>query len=421
MSDVVVIVDPYSTGSALAGQLHRAGFRTVAVTSVPEPGPYYRATFRPADFEAVLSESDGVPALLAELRRWAPVAVVAGTETGVELADRLAPELTPDRANDPGLGRARRHKGAMMAALAAAGLPAIRSVTAADAGTIRRWIDEQHLRGRDLVLKPVLTAGSEGLTLLPGGTGLDAALDDVLGLSSALSVRTDEVIVQERLHGTEYAVDTFTADGRHTTTSICRYRKVPNGDRFAVYESTDYLGFDAPGHDELIAHVHAGLDALGIRFGFAHTEIMVTADGCRIIEVGARLAGGGLPRAAALAYGVTGLERLGAALRGEPMPDGFDRRRHVRAVYFIAARAGEVANTDAYRRLSTLPSCRYLKVGVRDGDRVEPTSSLLSSLALGSVLLAHRDPAQIDRDHRELREIESEVLVGAVSNRGDWT
>ncbi|ALO99422.1 hypothetical protein SHL15_8477 [Streptomyces hygroscopicus subsp. limoneus] len=420
--NVVVIVDPYSSGVALAAPLRRAGAVTLAVTSVPEPAPYFHAAFRPDDFAATYSERVGVPALVDALSAWRPTAVVAGSESGVELADTLARALTPDRANAAGLDGARRHKGAMMRAFAAAGLPAIRSVTAGDAGTIRRWITDQGLEGQDLVMKPVLAAGSEGLTLLPGGAGLDEALATSLAFTSALGVPTREVIVQERLHGPEYAVDTFTADGRHTVTNVCRYRKVPNGAHFAVYESMDFLPFDAPDNAELIAHVRAGLDALGVRFGFAHTEIMATADGPRIIETGVRLPGGGLPRACALANGESGIDRLVAYLSGgAPIRADYELRRAVRAVYFIASRAGTVSNTDAYRRIGALPSCRYLKVGVSDGDHVEQTSHLLSTLTLGWALLAHRDAGQIERDHRTLRRYESEVLVDSTANRGEWT
>jgi hypothetical protein len=80
-------------------------------------------------------------------------------------------------------------------------------------------------------------------------------------------------------------------------------------------------------------------------------------------------------------------------------------------VYFRVAQAGTIVNTAAYQRMRRLPSCRALQVRVADGDRVEATSHLLSTLALGWAVLAHRDPHQVERDRAAVREIEQEIRV----------
>ena len=60
------------------------------------------------------------------------------------------------------------------------------------------------------------------------------------------------------------------------------------------------------------------LDAVGIRIGCGHVEVMMTADGPRLIEVAARLAGGGHQMVSELATGDNHIKRTVAhRVRGE--------------------------------------------------------------------------------------------------------
>ncbi|MGE7388370.1 ATP-grasp domain-containing protein [Streptomyces sp. NPDC004126] len=409
----VVVVDPYSSGAKLPGLLRRAGLVPVGVTSYPVPPPVYTTAFRPQDFEVLLeADSDDPAALVAVLAALRPVAVLAGAESGVLLADRLAAALTPGLANDPGLAPARRHKGLMAEALAAAGVPAIRSAFVRGADEAWAWVRECALEGRDLVVKPALSGGTEDVTLVPAADEerLRTVVGHLLRRVNVLGLPNDEVVVQERVTGTEYVVDTFSHGGRHTVTNICRYGKTANAGSFAVYESVEFLPYDLPGHAELVAYTERALDALGVRFGLAHSEVMLTPDGPRLIETGVRPPGAGLPALAELATGESGLDRLTRWLAdgADPRPD-YRLLWPVAAVYAIAPTTGTIGNLDAYRRALDLPSCRHVHLGVGEGDFVPATTDLLSTLRLGWAVLAHHDPHQLHRDRLAFRELEREV------------
>ncbi len=90
-------------------------------------------------------------ALLRELR---PRCVLAGCESGVELAECVAPQVVPELANRPETAAARRHKGAMAAAVARAGLPVIEQICTDNPDAVEAWIERAGLGGRDLVVKP---------------------------------------------------------------------------------------------------------------------------------------------------------------------------------------------------------------------------------------------------------------------------
>lgn len=408
---VAVVVDPYSSGNLLAPALRKVGVVPVAVRSTDRPPEVYASSYRPGNFDSIIVHNGLIGETVERLRALAPVCVLAGTECGVELADQLAAVLTPERANNPALAAARRHKAAMGAAVAAAGLPAMRQVCTADAAEVTAWIERAGLRGRDLVVKPPNSAGSDGVTHVRAGVGWPAAFGRLLGERNKLGLVNDEVLVQEYLTGTEYVVDTCTFDGVHAVVDICRYRKLHIAGQMAVYDYMEWLPYDTAGHTELLAFATGVLDAVGVRFGAAHTEIMMTAGGPRLIEVNARIAGAGVPRFCQEATGDNQVDRLARYCAGDrAFPAGFALRRRVRGVLFVARTSGVLRNADEYQQVRSLPSHYDSVINVRSGDHVTATRDLFSSHALGYVILAHDRPEQVQADYDMVRQIEKRLV-----------
>ena len=402
---IAVIVDPYSSGVLYAPALRRAGFSPIAVCSDPPPAAEFTADFRPADFDACLWAKDGEETILRELARQDVAVVLPGAESGVLLADRLAAALTPQRANDPALAASRRHKGLMQQALAQHGLPVTPTVTVrSPTDEAARLLSGPRFAGHDLVVKPATAVSTDGVTLAEGGRGWQQAVTKLLGRANVTGLVNEEVVVQRRLYGTEYVVNTFSYGGRHTVTDLCRYRKVSNAGHFAVYQDVEFLPLEGPGHSELITYARDALDALGFRFGPAHTEIMLTPDGPRLVEVNARLAGSGMAAAAALATGDNGVQRTVRHLLGDPdLPETFELTRAVRVTMFTAPRSGTVSNAEVLDEIRSLPTCRSLQVNVHNGQHISATSDLLSSKRLGWALFADRDASAVERDHVRAR------------------
>jgi biotin carboxylase len=408
----VIVVDPYSSGVLYAPALRRAGFSPVAVRSVPFPHATFTDAFRPDDFDVRVTadgDFDDLAHTLGELR---PVAVLPGSESGVELADRLAARLTPRLANAPELSRSRRHKGLMAEAVRAAGLPVAPTVCVRDPADAEDRLAGTDFAGHDLVVKPSMGVSTDGVTLAPGGSRWRPLAERLLGRTNATGVVDREVVIQRRLFGTEYAVNTFSHDGRHTVTDICRYEKAANGDSFAVYKGVEFLPMDGPHHEELIDYVRRALDAVGFRFGPAHTEVMLTDDGPRLIEVNSRVAGSGMAAAAELATGDNGVHRVIRYLLGHrDFPAGYTLDRTVKVAMFVAPRSGTVTNAEAFERIRALPTCRHLRLNVRNGDRIAATSDLLSSVRFGWALLAHREAERVHRDYARARSFAAQMHV----------
>jgi hypothetical protein len=210
-------------------------------------------------------------------------------------------------------------------------------------------------------------------------------------------------------------VDTFSHAARHTVTDVCRYRKVDNGPHMAVYDAMEWVPPDDPALPEIIGYARGVLDAVGLRFGPAHVELMATEDGPRMIEVGARAHGGGQPRFCAVATGDSQVLRTARYFAGQGTPpDGYQLVKHMLVVFHIARASGTVTGTKILDAVRDLPSHHFSVRHFEDGDQIELTKDLFGTLDLGFVVLAHSDRDQVLADYAKVRELESRLIVQPV-------
>ncbi|HET9381543.1 MAG TPA: ATP-grasp domain-containing protein [Streptomyces sp.] len=405
-----VIVDPFSSGGLYAPAFRAAGIPVVAVNARSEVLPTYLPTYHPEDFDQVLAHDGDLDALLERLRPLGPRCVLPGAESGVELADLLAAALTPEQSNVPGLAAARVHKGEMAAAARAAGLPVIRQITTDDPEEAARWLERNDLIGHDLVVKPPRSASTDGVTRVR--ENWREVFEEQLGRANQWDVVNEKMMLMEYATGTEYVVDVFSHDGRHTVTDVCRYGKVDNGAHMAVYDSMEWVAPDDPVTGPLIDYTRRFLDGVGFRYGAAHVELMLTADGPRLIELNARPHGGGQPRYCRAATGDSQIDRaVRLASGGGPLPDGYRLDAATVVVFLISRTAGVVGNTACFEELRTLESYHEHVLGIRDGDRLVVTKDLLTTLGLGFVVLSSPDREQVWKDYDRVREIERGLTV----------
>lgn len=138
------------------------------------------------------------------------------------------------------------------------------------------------------IVKPIDSSGSRGIFEVIDIT--DEKLIEEAYKYSLLYSKEGDVLVEEYMDGPEVSVETVSVDG------VCH-----------VIQITDKLTTGAPHYVEMghsqptrynkviarkIAEVaKAANKAIGIENGPSHTEIIVTADGPKIVELGARLGG----------------------------------------------------------------------------------------------------------------------------------
>lgn len=403
-----VIVDPYSGAADFGPAFAARGVRAVAVLSTPEPLDAFAAGWQPEKFDEVLCCHDAGK-LLATLAAYDPLCVIAGNESGVELAEVLCDALTPAAGNDPELRGARRDKWQMAMAVRRAGLPVLRQTCSDSPGAVAAWLRGNGLEDSRLVFKPPKSGGTDGTHVTAPGEDWRECFDRINGAVNPYGQRNAGVLVQEFAEGTEFVVDMFSAGGRHGLVEVCQYRKRAAGNRLGLYDRTEFLAPDAPGVAEVAAYAAKVADAVGVRNGSSHVEVMLTGDGPRLIEIAARLAGTPLQQASRLATRDCQIDRnVRYVLDGE-FTSGYELHQNVSIACLSAARAGVLRNAEILLSLRDLPTARMASLPHRTGDNVPKTEDLFT--LLGWVMLASPDAGELDRDYAAIREAERNVII----------
>ncbi|MFD4551243.1 ATP-grasp domain-containing protein [Streptomyces sp. NPDC058466] len=404
-SKTIAIVDPVSTGAHLAPEFARRGWSAVAVLSGDKIPDAYVKGFRRGDFTDVLTHTGDPAATVDRLKALDPRFVLAGAEHGVELADQLAEQLGLP-GNGTRLSRCRRDKFAMVERIREAGLPAAASIISEDVAEIIAWAEDGERW--PVVVKPVASAGSDGVAFCTTPAQVRAAFAAIHGTVDQLGGFNDRVMAQERLIGQQYFVNSVSREGRHYIAEIWKDVRVPVGDS-QVYDREELLPGDGDPQRSLVGYVEQVLDALGIVHGPAHTEIMLTARGPVLIESGARLQGAVTPAPHAAA---TGTSQVALTVDCCTEPEAFDElpgttyqlHKRLRVVSLIAPHDGTVAEGPALTELGALPTLSASVRSLAAGTPVRRTVDLFSSP--DHLYLLDADPAAVERDYARIRALE---------------
>ncbi len=408
----IVMVDAYAAARSLVLTFRDQGCSIVRVQSTRDVPYVYRASPHvPEDFTAQIVHDGDLDATLRAVSAFAPAAVVCAGESGVELADLLADRLGLP-GNGTALSAARRDKHLMIETVRAAGLRAARQLRATDPDELAAF--HRRLGGR-LVVKPLRSAGSQGVSFCDTPQESAAALRRLTGAEDVFSRPNQGAVAQEYLPGTEYMVNTVSRDGRHHLCDVWRTgRLTANG----VVDLCDALSLIDAGErvvEPLRAYAFDVLDALGIRHGPAHLEIRMTPDGPCLVEVGARIAGGGIPACAGLGIGESQLEwTVEAFLRPEAFHARAGTPYRVRRFTAIAGMVSPVAGAlSEYRgieEIERLESFHGLVTPVKPGQRIERTVDDLTYPVV--VTLLHDLEEVVQRDLNTIRHLDGAAFYG---------
>jgi hypothetical protein len=404
------VVDGYATGRILAQRLNDAGVACVHVQSDPSPPGALKKSFQPGCYWLDLGFTEDVRGLAGRLAGLAVDRVVAGCESGVLLANVLA-GLLGLPGNVPELAGASTDKALMadIASRAGVAVPAGRSFTSVpDAVT---WFGTSG--PRPVVAKPVNSAGTHHVYFCATADELAAACGRILGSVGVHGYPATRVLVQERLKGVEYCVNSVSHDGRHKVAELWRYTKSLGPTGGPVYDYDEWVSPQTPPWALVREFAFRVLSALGIRSGAAHTEIMLTDRGPVLIESSARLGGSPLPAVVESHTGLCQVGLLADTLLDPGRLAAFDDSA-VQAdeilwlVELRNRRAGRVCDNGWRDDIESLPSAAGISVAAPPGGWLEPTTNL--STSPGRLYLASADIGQLRRDYHLLRDWEEAGL-----------
>jgi len=298
----VAIVDPYSSGRYLVYELHKRGIPMVCVRSSLKLGAFFLGSYETHKqyYVSTVDHSGDVQSTASALLagKHEIMAVMAGCEPGVELADALSEHLGL-ASNGTELTWARRDKAGMQDRLRECGVPSAEQIKSTDEQELVAWVQEREARlgeaAYPVVVKPCGGSGGEGVFFCASEQDLVTARNELMDLTqSGSGCKVEQLALQEFLSGTEYIVDTCTLEGEHLCCAVWRYNKrkgVPWAPKAIVTQYQEVLPSDADESEALIKYVFQVLDAVGLCHGPCHTEVMMTPRGPILVEVNARMHG----------------------------------------------------------------------------------------------------------------------------------
>ena len=239
------------------------------------------------------------------------------------------------------------------------------------------------------IVKPADNSGSRGIFLVEDKN--DAQAVKAAYEYSRKYSRNGDVMVEEFMVGPEVSVELLAVKG------VCH-----------VLQITDKITTGAPhfveiGHSqpsrlppetrEAIKELAiAAAKAVGIENGPGHAEIIVTRDGPKMVEIGARMGGGCITTH--LVPLSTGIDMTGATIKtalGE-LPDIEPKIEMASAIRFILPKVGRIAEIDGVEEARAVPGIVEVTVQCSVG---QVTGALESGAnRLGYVIAQAKDPAR---------------------------
>lgn len=406
---IFVIVDAYTTGRFVAPLINANGYPCIHIQSSKEIISAFVPTFIEGNFIKNIIYDGDIRSVVECLSNFEVIAVIPGAETGVVLADLLGNSLGLHASNNLQLSHARRNKYEMVNCLVKHDIPHAKSFRSVHLEEILNWV-EAHGKF-PVVVKPLSSAGSDGVKICNNMSEVINAFNAIINVKDIFNKINTIVMVQEFLEGQEYIINTVSYDGKHKIVDI--WRKFKN--KVDGIPINDYAEIVMPSESDYVflpTYIFKVLDALGIKFGAGHSEIMMTDNGPILIETAARLEGSIDPSAV---HEATGDSHVACLVNSYLNRDKFLRqyslssavKKYVRHTFLASPMTGVVTVVPDLQTIVNLPSFHSLVFRYERGDNLVKTTSLVDFP--GFVYLVSEDRQQVEADYQIVREYEKKL------------
>ena len=413
----IIVVECISTGKNFIGDIINRGYNPIVLNlkdSDTEDGKKFGQHVLeeyekiPYEFD-VIYEKDTYEKTLEEVRKYNPLLIVPGNERGVILATKLSNELgllcNPIENLD-----AITLKNEMHNRLAERGLRSIKGKVVHNLDEALEFYDSENLK--EVVIKPTYSAGSASVRICLNRDEMINSINQLFDNVNYYGDEIEELLIQERINGTEYIVNTVSHKGIHRVTLIWKYNKVKTTEGAIVYDSCETINELSLGEAEMIEYAYKVADALEIQYGPVHGEYMIDEKGPVLIEVNCRPCGGDMP--AKFLDRISGQHETDSILDSYLKPKTFYDKIHEKyrlyahgtLKFFITpknmiARSSPITNIE--KKLKAFHSSTLINTTYPDM-YFKKTEDL--NTAPGYVFLVNENKAKVDHDLNFLRDIE---------------
>ena len=417
----IIVVECISTGKNYIGDIIKRGYNPVVLhlkDSDTEDGKKFgehvleEYKMIPYEFDMIY-EKDTFEETLEEVKKFDPLLIVPGNERGVILATKLTHELGLLGNSIENLD-AMTLKNEMHNRLAERGLRSIKGKVVHSLDEALEFYDSENLK--EVVIKPTYSAGSASVRICENRDEMVHSINQLFDKVNCYGDEIDELLIQEKITGTEYIVNTVSHKGIHRVTLVWKYNKVKTSEGAIVYDSCETVNDLGLGEAEMVEYAYRVADALEIQYGPVHGEYMIDEKGPVLIEVNCRPCGGSMP--AEFLDRISGQHEtdsiLDSYLKPESFRDklhrGYELYAHGTLKFFITpknmvARSSPIVNIE--NKLNAFHGSSLIKL--TDFYRFFQKTEDLNTAA-GYIFLVNEDKAKVDHDLNFLRAVEKNAF-----------
>ncbi|ACE83397.1 ATP-grasp domain-containing protein [Cellvibrio japonicus] len=410
----ILLVDSYSLGAGFSSVLNGLGYECLHVRSSKNLPEKLQNSFIETNFSKCFCvDAQGINNILNSLEKENIQLVMAGSEPGVETADIIADYLGISY-NNFSLSAARRNKYLMHESLKKANIPSMNHFCSSSLIELQKWIGT-NISGK-CVLKPCSGGGGQNVFICESEKEVENAYKQIIGTGNLFNQPNHEVLAQGFLSGQEYIVNSVSRNGKPYFTDIWEINK-GFFEQHAVCSYADSVNVDSDVWKILTSYAESALHALGIKFGPAHCEIMMTTSGPILIECGARFEGAVDMAAIASHYETNQfLATIDACFSPEKFDALLRKPRHpnpeiMRHIYLMSHSDGLLRRNPDFQEIAQIQSFFSLTSSLCAGMKLEKTIDLFKSPGF-AYLRGH--PKKMKEDYELFRELESRIYNSAL-------
>lgn len=252
------------------------------------------------------------------------------------------------------------------------------------------------------IVKPSDNAGSRGVVLLDGRGKTEEELRRIYAYSKGNS-RNGIVMAEEFMSGAEVSVEAMTVNGKTTIIAITdKYITPPP--YFVEIAHSEPSRLDQGTQERIREVALQAVRAIRLQNGPSHTEIKVTEQGSKVVEIAARLGGDFIT--SKLVPLSTGVDLVDASVRlaaGEE-PDLSIKWQRAAAIHFIQSGKGKLKRLEAGEEILRMDGVEEAVLYKKAGDSTDGTKS--SNDRLGHIITVGRTPEEaMDAGRKALERI----------------
>ena len=366
----------------------------------------------PHDVEMIY-EQDTFEETLEEVRKYDPYLIVAGHERGIALATKLSEELGLLGNSSENLP-AMTLKDKMQERIAEYGLRSIKGKVVCSLDEAIEFYDSQHFK--EVVVKPNYTSGSINVHFCKNKNEMIDAVDLLFNDINHYGGTFEELLIQERIIGDEYIVNTVSHKGIPRVTTVWKYNNVKTSEGTMVYDSCETVNELSLGEAEMVEYAYDVAKALGIQYGPVHGEYMIDETGPVLIKVNCRPCSGDMP--ADFLDRISGQHETDSILDSYLKPDRFNeslKRKYELYAYgtlkffnvpedMVARSAPMVEMTNKLKAYYST-SLSNINIGGIFYSKTEDVNTIA-----GTVFLVHEDKSEVEKNLNFLRSVEKNAF-----------